>query len=285
MQRRIGNDQMQTRRNSMDINTLELVFFSPTGSTKKILDAIAKGFGADQTETIDLTLPANETEVVQAGEERLVVFGVPVYEGRVGKTALDRLQRFRGNNTPAALVVLYGNRDYEDALIELADFTTEAGFMPVAAAAFVGEHSFARKDRPMANGRPDDQDIEAASAFGVQLRAKMDSLSAVTTAARVTPPGNRPYVEHDRSGMEEKAATTREDRCTLCGECAAVCPVGAIAVDENAVTTDALACILCNACVKHCPEGARVVDDPMINKIVSWVFRNFQDRSEPQVFI
>ncbi len=269
----------------MNINTLELVFFSPTGTTKKILNAIAEGYGADRAETIDLTLPVNETPVIQEAEERLTVFGVPVYEGRAAKTALDRLKRFRGQNTPAAIVVLYGNRDYEDALAELTDFTVDLGFMPVAAAAFVGEHSFARKDRPMANGRPDDQDIDAALAFGAQIRAKIDRLSVVTKADLVNPPGNRPYVEHDRRGMEEKAATTLEDQCTLCGECEAVCPVGAISVDENAVTTDAIACILCNACIKHCPEGARVVDDPMVNKIVGWVFKNFQDRKEPQVFI
>ena len=43
-------------------------------------------------------------------------------------------------------------------------------------------------------------------------------------------------------------------RCTQCGECVAVCPVGAITLDPYPVMADS--CILCQQCVRTCPEGA-----------------------------
>lgn len=267
----------------MDLN---LVFFSPTGTTGRILDAVSKGYGNSPIKTFDLTLPEKNTENFQGRSDQLTIFGVPVYEGRVAQTAVERIKRFRAEKAPAVAVVLYGNRDFEDALLELSDLIREQGFLPVAAGAFIGEHSFARKDRPMANGRPDDRDIEAAVTFGEKIRAKLDGLaSGSQESGLVNPPGKRPYVEYDRTEMKKKSASTLIDRCTLCTECEQVCPVGAITVENDIIHTDADACILCNACVKKCPSEARVVNDPLIDKIVGWVFRKFQDRKEPVIFI
>ena len=44
----------------------------------------------------------------------------------------------------AVPVVLFGNRNFDDGLIELRNILTEDGFMPVAGGAFVGEHAFSR---------------------------------------------------------------------------------------------------------------------------------------------
>lgn len=265
----------------MNLETVKLAYYSPTGTTRKILAAIAEGIGAANVEHIDLTLPEAETRPLDGD---LVILGLPVYEGRAAKTALERLAALQAADTPAVLVALYGNRDFEDALIELNDRSREWGFLPVAAGAFIGEHSFARDDRPMANGRPDAADLSAAKDFGAKINAKLGHLETLSEASMVEPAGNRPYIDRDRSPLADRAATTNADDCVLCGTCQSVCPVGAVKVDDT-VETDNMACTLCNACVKNCPTGARVVDDPMINKIVAWVSKNTQERREPVTFI
>lgn len=268
----------------MNLDTVKLVYYSPTGTTRKILNGIAEGFGAATVEDVDLTLPGTNLPAMGANGDALVVFGVPVYEGRVAKTAIPRIQRLQAERAPAVIVVLFGNRDYEDALLELNDITREMGFLPIAGGAFIGEHSFANEKRPIGNGRPDAKDLAMAKAFGASIRNKLEGLAAVNDSATITPPGNNQYIERDRSALADRCATTIEEKCTLCGDCADLCPVGAITI-ENKVETDNMACTLCNACVKGCPEGARVVDDPMINKIVAWVSKNFQDRREPETFL
>ena len=56
-------------------------------------------------------------------------------------------------------MVVYGNRDYEDALLELSDRAKDWGLTPVAAGAFIGEHSYSRPSLPVAEGRPDEDDL------------------------------------------------------------------------------------------------------------------------------
>ena len=55
------------------------------------------------------------------GPDDLVLFGVPVYGGRIPSPAVQTLRRMQGSRTPAVLVAAYGNREYDDALLELAD--------------------------------------------------------------------------------------------------------------------------------------------------------------------
>jgi ferredoxin len=268
----------------MNFNTVKLAYFSPTKTTQTILADIAAGTGIAAVEHLDLTTPGAETKDVAEMGDELVVLGVPVYEGRVAATAIQRLRRLKANNTPAVVIVVYGNRDFEDALIELHDIAVELGFVPVAGGAFVGEHSLATETRPMANGRPDERDMAIAKEFGAKIRDKMKTMGSVNDMTQIKIPGNIPYIDRDRSTLADRSASTKEEICTLCGTCASCCPVAAITVD-NVVSTDNMACTLCCACVKNCPTGARVVADPTINKIANWVSKNFQARREPEIFI
>ena len=67
---------------------------------------------------------------------------VPSYGGRVPEIAVSRLKQMKGNGARAVLLVVYGNREYEDTLLELSDVMEAAGFSPVAAVAAVAEHSY-----------------------------------------------------------------------------------------------------------------------------------------------
>ncbi|MBN1248223.1 MAG: 4Fe-4S binding protein [Anaerolineae bacterium] len=263
----------------MGLNNVRLVAFSPTGTTKQVLAAIAEGLGAASVAWLDLTPPAADGLDPVTLTDDVVVIGAPVYAGRIPETAMARLQAVRGEATPAVLVAVYGNRAFEDALLELADWVGAAGFISIAGAAFIGEHSYDTDATPIATGRPDAADREKAVAFGAAVAAR---LAASERLKQVAMPGGRPYRE--RHHGEPIAPVTLPERCTLCGLCEDACPTAAITVGED-VVTEAGACIRCCACVKVCPTGARVMTDARILRTARWLAREHGARKEPEVFL
>ena len=132
----------------MEIESLKLVYFSPTGTTKTVIQAIANGINHSSVELIDFTLPEKRKEKLQTADNELLIVGVPVYMGRVPAMAAEWLQTIKADNSPAICLVVYGNREYENALIELKDILINVGCLPIAGAAYIGEHSFSSSETP-----------------------------------------------------------------------------------------------------------------------------------------
>jgi len=266
----------------MEVKQVKLVYFSPTGTTQKVLGGIAKGIAVEDVEQINLTLPEGTQQTIPAFSDELVIIGVPVYGGRLPVDAVKRLNNLKANNTLAVLVVVYGNREFDDALLELKNLSIELGFHPVAGAAFIGEHSFATEDVPIANGRPDDQDVQRAMDFGGKIKEKVTALQSLDTNMDLDIPGSFPYEAGGAKAMAV-APVTLEDTCTVCGTCASVCPTGAISINGS-VATEIELCIRCCACIKKCPEDARVMEDSKWKNIAAWLNENCSTRKEPQIF-
>jgi ferredoxin len=266
----------------MDIRSIKPVFFSPTKTTAKIVIKIAQGINPDIITGINLTRPGAGHQDFGQLKDELTVIGTPVYAGRVPPEAVRRLRSIKGNNTPAVVVVVYGNRDFEDALLELRDIATELGFRPIAGGAFIGEHSYSSETTPIAVGRPDDQDMEAAKRFAEAIKRKMSKINTLNGMPALQVPGNFPYKKWvDRDAM---APVTVESLCTLCAECAAACPTGTIAVGDS-VLTAARECIRCSACIKKCPTGARKWESAWIDQVRKWLNENCRQRKEPQIYL
>lgn len=249
----------------MEYKGLRAVFCSPTHTTKKVVTAFVSAFDREKsTEITDLTCDRS-TGVIEVSPDCLAVVAAPVYAGRVAPFALERLKRLKGDGTPAVLIVVYGNRDYEDALIELHDTLTERGFVTVAAAAFVGEHSYSRTGMPIAEGRPDESDIADAVSFGIRTAERLSTAPTAETIKITHIPGKHPYRE---VGTPTPAAPDTLENCVGCGYCAEICPTAAIEMREDNGSdhplpyTDKNKCIKCCACVKLCPSSARRFDTP-----------------------
>ena len=116
----------------MDYTNIHVVYFSPTHTSAKVVHAVAEGMGALSYAESDLTY--EKPAEMESIEGELTLVAVPVYGGRVPDVALERLQMLRGKQTPVVPIVVYGNRDYDDALLELSDVLKHQGFVPVAAA-------------------------------------------------------------------------------------------------------------------------------------------------------
>ncbi|MBU1001403.1 MAG: 4Fe-4S binding protein [Proteobacteria bacterium] len=265
----------------MKTRTVQTVCFSPTRTTKRLVAAVAAGLGAASVKDWDLTLRGAQAPVFSGEAGEIAVIGVPVYAGRVPAVAVQRLRTIQGRGALAVLVVTYGNRHYDDALIELADLSRELGFVPVAGGAFVAEHSFSTPELPVAQGRPDASDSDKATAFGRQTAAKILALASATDGVELEVPGNRPYKE----GWNKPPLKPLLDErlCTACGECAAVCPVGAISINGVATTDDTL-CIVCAACIRACPSQGRSFMGTPIAELNQKLNTHFSTRREPELF-
>jgi ferredoxin/menaquinone-dependent protoporphyrinogen IX oxidase len=265
----------------MKIKQVTLVYFSPTGTTRKVLESIARGIGAEGVEYIDLTLPSGTQHTITPFSDELVIIGSPVYGGRLPIEVIKRFRQLTARKAIAIPVVVYGNREFEDALLELKNLSIELGFYPVAAAAFIGEHSFATEDVPIANGRPDKLDILKAVDFGSRVANKVKALESREAQLELHIPGRFPY-EGGAQSMRV-SPVTREGICTVCGTCASVCPTAAIQTKRSVVTSIGL-CIRCCACIKNCPEGARHWVDGTMKEIANWLNENCRTRKEPRIF-
>jgi len=196
--------------------------------------------------------------------------------------AINRFKQLKAGNTLAILIVLYGNRDFDDALSELKNLAIELGFNPVAGGAFIGEHSFATKDVPIANGRPDSLDVQKAMDFGAKIKDKITALQSPDAQMDLEIPGRFPYKAGGAQSMDVSPVSI-EATCTVCGTCAGVCPTEAISIDESVETAIEL-CIRCCACIKNCPTGSRVMEEGKWKDIAYWLNENCSTRKEPQIF-
>lgn len=221
------------------------IYFSPTGSTKAVVQYMGKQFG--EAENIDLS---REVAPRTLSAEDFCVIGVPSFGGRVPGIATQRLGQLRGDHTPAVILTTYGNRAYEDTLLELKGTLEGRGFVCIGAAAVVTQHSIMRE---YGQGRPNEEDFRAMAAFAEEIRGRLNNPQSVTV------PGNRPYREVRVAPM----GITVSESCKRCGLCVESCPVQAIPADDPKVT-DTAKCISCMRCVALCPAQARTCDSAKV---------------------
>ena len=275
----------------MNIQTVTCICFSPTGTTKTIADRISQSIGADKIEMVDGTKRSDRKKLTPFSKDDLVILAAPVYYGRIPEEIVPYFATLKGQNTPVVLTVVYGNREYDDALKELYDIAVAGEFIPVAAGAFIAEHSYSTPDRPIAEARPDVSDLDKAEAFGAHIRKKLAPFESLNETALSNVPGNVPYVvPKNLANIKEARKSipftpeTDEDTCIQCGQCVEMCPTEAVSLNET-VITDRWRCIICFACIKNCPTGARQMKDENFIQAISHLYDLCRERKEPDVFL
>ncbi len=230
------------------------------------------GFG--DVREYNITQGVLEDVVFTANE--LVIFGVSVYSGRVPAITLDAWTHFKGNQTPAIVVCVYGNREYDDALLELKDIVEANNFKVFAAGAFVAEHSIFPA---IAIGRPDSRDKAEAIEFGKKCAALLATFGELDELPQIEVKGNFPYRPVGSIPLNPKG----NSKCNECGTCVKECPAKAIDI-AHPRKTDKKHCISCARCIKVCPQNARHFSG-LLYKMVRRKFQKaYSERKNPELF-
>lgn len=265
---------------------INAMYFSATNTTERVVKNIADNLALKfngKVNYIDFTLAKERKSPVCFAENDLVVVGVPVYAGRVPNVLISYLNSVKSHGSIAVATVVYGNRNYDDALMELSDILEVNGFNVVAAGAFIGEHSFSYK---LAAGRPDEDDLKVAGEFADKIYEKICS----NVCVNVEVPGNRTYSPHYRPKDAEgnfvdirKVKPKTSTDCVQCKLCCAVCPMESI--DYNDVATLKGICIKCGACIKKCPVKAKYYDDENYLRHKKELEEECSERREIELFL
>ncbi|NMA73386.1 MAG: 4Fe-4S binding protein [Bacteroidales bacterium] len=258
----------------MEIQKVNLIYFSATNTTKQVLLAIAKGVGCNAIQAYDITL-GQEGEI-EFEEDELVIFGFPVYAGRIPQLSVPVLNQFKGKNTPAIIVCVYGNRDYDDALLELRNLVSANQFMILSAGVFIGQHSIFPKTGA---NRPDQSDLSKAQHFGEESMMKLKEQMDLSDLPEIKVKGNFPYKEANPIPL----IPSGNRKCTVCGKCVRNCPTQAISLD-NPRKTDKTRCISCGRCIYVCPENSRQFRGVLYSMAEQKFNRTYAERKEPELF-
>lgn len=273
----------------MDIQKVWALYFSATGTTERAAETISAELAKHlqvPRETVAFTRPGEREKEYNFTDKDIVVVGSPTYAGKLPNKILPDFQaRLHGNGALAVPVVLFGNRSYDNSLAELCAVLAENDFHTVAAGAFVGQHAFSDA---LAYARPGWSDQFEMKQFAKRIADKVKDLTDIPGTVQVPGDAAAPYyVPKGTDGEPAKflKAKPRTDmsRCSRCGACARLCPMGAI--DPKNVADVPGTCIKCQRCVHKCTKQAKYFDDPAFLSHVAMLEQNFTEPKENEVFL
>jgi ferredoxin len=206
---------------------------------------------------------------------------------------LPPLSKVDGAGRWALPVAVCGNVRMGTCLAELCAVLKRQGFTIPAAGNFVAQHSFACADFPIAEGRPDQDDLRQAAEFGRRVAGRIAEGAEDITCVY----GRFLYIRMYVAGSTEATGfvsmperhrpTIRVSEhdpqlCDDCGSCVEVCPTDSI--DPESYLIEDETCVRCFACTSVCTSGAKTKIVQPVEQLATWFTRRSTERGEPLLF-
>jgi Pyruvate/2-oxoacid:ferredoxin oxidoreductase delta subunit/flavodoxin len=233
-------------KNGMN-NTLKLVYFSPTDTTKNLLYKIAEEMNLSISEEFNLTNYEYNNFKYTFEEKDIILLGFPVYAGSIPETAKNRFVGLMGCKAKIAIAITYGDMHYDNSLIEIYEIVKNNGFTIIGMGAFVTRHNIVKS---IGSNRPNGQDTEDIKYFSKALIKK-----AINFYKKDEINIAKPFRDYKKIQVN-KPKPKGNKKCSKCGVCTKLCPENAID-KTNPKKTDKKKCICCMRCIKYCPNKAR----------------------------
>lgn len=240
------------------------IYFSCTNNSKKVVEAMAKTLDS-QAIIYDVTTKALNVDTFT--QDDFVIIGAPVYGGKIPAICRKRFLAFKGNQTPCVLVATYGNRHYDDALVEMQDLFENNGFIVYGACSMVGRHTYGE----IQVNRPNQIDLNEAIEFAKEIKIRNTKIQSKI-------PGNLTDKPNLAKGNFHPLTS---DNCIGCMICVNQCPVQAISEDCSTISD---ACISCFRCIRNCPVQAKNMNDEKYLSFAAMFTEKLKERKENEFF-
>lgn len=249
-----------------------IVYCSPAGTTRKVALSIGSRLQEMGREAVFFDLASHSPEsIIQASFGfsgfRCLWLGTPVYAQHAVPPVQQFLQSLPLEMESCVAVpwVTWGAVSSGVALLEMGGQLVQKGCFLAGAGKIVAEHSSMwRSERPLGQGRPDEEDLAHVRGLVDRVLSKLDSTQWQSLSLDV--------LDYQPEWLKDKAAqmsiaelkkvhpgySLDEASCTQCGICEQECPAGAIRLDPYPRRDES--CFLCNNCARLCPEGAINID-------------------------
>lgn len=239
------------------------IYFSPTGGVKQVSEALLEGLGRPDKQIHLLNQVYLANLALQPGD--LCLVAVPCFYGRVPDYVREKLSQLSGHGAFAIAVIVYGNGEYGDSLLELRDILESCDLRVIAAVSAIAQHAIFSQ---YGKGRPNAEDKACLKDYALRIKQHLATGHFGTLNLK----GHAPY--HDKHHLS--ICPQAKGDCTNCMKCVEECPVQAIP-RENPRCVDKSRCISCMHCVSICPEHARTLNQAVLFVIARALKINYNE--------
>ncbi len=274
-----------------------VVFCSPNGSTERVARVIAQRLLEldSPPHVFDLGLAVEREEALSIctgeGSPLCLWIGSPVYVDHMVPPVEDFLRCLPGRGDSYAVpFVTWGAVNSGVALYEMGQILEEKGYLLLGAAKVLSVHSsFWRSQHPLGAGHPDGEDDAGVRGLVDAVQEKLSSRKFQPLALQAL---DYQPVEVKEAARSKSIAAAKKlypelavdrDRCTQCGECAAICPAGAIVLDPYPRFREH--CFICLKCVRECPEDAIPRDMAAVEERIRGMAKASKEPPLTEIFV